>query len=207
MGFIYKVTNDINEKVYIGQTAFTIEERFAEHCKDRLQDKSKNRPLYNAMNKYGIEHFQIEQIEECPIDKLSEREIYWIEYYNSYENGYNATRGGEGTRTIKDYNIIAETYLLLKSKEQTAKKCGCSVSTVSSVCKLFQIETFNNCGGRPVARIDEKGNKKYYKSIRNAAEELSISLQKDMQTIRKRITNVVNHHPEQKAYGFHWELL
>ena len=63
MGFIYKVTNDINEKIYVGQTAFSIEERWSEHLKDRLQQKSKNRPLYNAMNKYGIEHFKIEQID------------------------------------------------------------------------------------------------------------------------------------------------
>lgn len=207
MGFIYKVTNDINEKIYVGQTAFSIEERWSEHLKDRLQQKSKNRPLYNAMNKYGIEHFKVEQIEECPLEQLSEREIYWIEYYNSYENGYNATRGGEGTRIIKDYNIIAETYLLLKSKQETAKQCNCSVSTVTSVCKLFQIETFSNCGGRNIIRIDDEGNKKYYESIRKASEELSISLNKEAQTIRKRITNVVNHHPEQKAYGFYWKLL
>ena len=206
MGFIYKVTNDINEKVYIGQTAFSIEERFAEHCKDRLQEKSKHRPLYNAMNKYGIEHFKIEKIEECSIDMLSEREIYWIAYYNSYENGYNATRGGEGTRTI-NYNEIAETYLKLKNKEQTAKECNCSVSTVSNVCKMFNIETFSNCSGRAVIRIDDDNNRVYYKSIRSAAEELSISLNKEMQTIRKRITNVINHHQNQKAYGFYWKLL
>lgn len=46
-----------------------------------------------------------------------------------------------------------------------------------------------------------------YESIRKASEELSISLNKEAQTIRKRITNVVNHHPEQKAYGFYWKLL
>ena len=79
MGFIYKVTNDINEKVYIGQTAFSIEERFAEHCKDRFQEKSKHRPLYNAMNKYGVENFIVEELEYIKDDnKLSEREIYWI---------------------------------------------------------------------------------------------------------------------------------
>lgn len=104
MGFIYKVTNDINEKIYVGQTAFSIEERWSEHLKDRLQQKSKNRPLYNAMNKYGIEHFKIEQIEECPLEQLSEREIHWIEYYNSYENGYNENRGNIFTDRGKEDN-------------------------------------------------------------------------------------------------------
>jgi hypothetical protein len=48
------------------------------------------------MNKYGNEHFHIEEVEECPLEILSEREKYWIKYFFSYENGYNATMGGDG---------------------------------------------------------------------------------------------------------------
>ena len=50
------------------------------------------------MNKYGIEHFHIEEIEECDDNIVNEREVYWIKFYNSYHNGYNATYGGEGRR-------------------------------------------------------------------------------------------------------------
>ena len=49
------------------------------------------------MRKYGIEHFTIEAIEECPINILSEREKYWISEFDSYHNGYNATLGGDGS--------------------------------------------------------------------------------------------------------------
>ena len=65
----------------------------------------KNRPLYNAFNKYGIEHFSIHLIEECDENILGEREKYWIKYYNSKENGYNATLGGDGS-TLYDYDEI-----------------------------------------------------------------------------------------------------
>lgn len=108
MSIIYKITNDINGKVYIGKTEFTIEKRFNEHCRDAYKPHEEQRPLYRAMRKYGINHFHIETIEECSSDEVSQREIYWIEYYGSYSDGYNATLGGDG----KTY-IDAETLLQL----------------------------------------------------------------------------------------------
>ena len=76
-GYIYIIKNDINNKVYIGKTLLpTIEERFKEHLKESIRERSKNRPLYNAMNKYGIEHFYIELLEECDINILSQQEQY-----------------------------------------------------------------------------------------------------------------------------------
>ena len=61
------------------------------------------------MNKYGIEHFVIETIEECPDSIVNEREQYWIKFYNSYYDGYNATLGGEGTVKY-DRDYIYELY-------------------------------------------------------------------------------------------------
>lgn len=77
MGFIYKITNDINSKIYVGKTLHsTIEERFKEHQLDSLKRTYEQRPLYSAMRKYGIEHFQIELIGEYPDDLLNEMEVY-----------------------------------------------------------------------------------------------------------------------------------
>lgn len=76
MAYIYKIYNDINEKVYIGKTNYSIQKRFQEHCRDSKKDKDERRPLYNAMNKYGIEHFFIEEIEECSIEDSGNREKY-----------------------------------------------------------------------------------------------------------------------------------
>lgn len=93
MAYIYKITNTINNKCYIGKTERTIKERWQEH---RKQAKKLDLPLYRALNKYGIENFSIEEIEQCTSDIVDEREIYWINFYNSCKTGYNCTLGGEG---------------------------------------------------------------------------------------------------------------
>lgn len=103
MAFIYCIINDINQKIYIGKTYQTIDKRFQEHCNDAFRERNKNRPLYIAMRKYGIEHFHIKQIEET--NNPEEREKYWIEYYGSFKNGYNATIGGDG-KPYADYDLI-----------------------------------------------------------------------------------------------------
>ena len=107
MAYIYKITNKINNKIYIGKTEFSIEKRWAEHCRDSKKKEEKNRPLYRAFNKYGIENFKIELIEET--NNPEEKEKYWIEYYGSFKNGYNATMGGDGKRYC-DYDLIYTLY-------------------------------------------------------------------------------------------------
>lgn len=104
---IYKIENKINKHIYIGQS-INILKRWTEHTKD--SKKYPNLTLYKAFNKYGIKNFLFSIIEECPKEKLDEREIYWIKYYDSYKNGYNMTPGGkyssETQRIIKDEEII-----------------------------------------------------------------------------------------------------
>lgn len=73
---IYKITNDINNKIYVGKTSNTLEQRFKEHCVDCQKREEEKRPLYSAMKKYGIEHFKISLIEECSIEEEDEREIF-----------------------------------------------------------------------------------------------------------------------------------
>ena len=107
MGFIYVITNDVNGKQYVGKTELTIQERFKIHQKDCYKRQCENRPLYYAMRKYGMEHFHIEELERT--DNTCEREIYWIAKLNTFHNGYNATRGGDG-KPYLDYDLIIETY-------------------------------------------------------------------------------------------------
>lgn len=113
-GFIYKITNNVNGKVYIGQTIQTIKERFYQHCATKCSDSVLNMAIHRAIKKYGKSNFIIEVIEEVDKDSLNDREKFWIEYYNSYNNGYNSTRGGQDSSThckeldtesiIKEYN-------------------------------------------------------------------------------------------------------
>lgn len=98
MGFIYKITNTVNDKVYVGQTSKTIEERFHAHIQKAKQHL--NRYLYDAMNHYGYDKFTVSQIEECDDSLLDERERYWIAHFDCMiPNGYNMTEGGGGGDT------------------------------------------------------------------------------------------------------------
>ena len=132
MGYIYCITNLINGKQYIGKTTNTIEERFKEHCKDFNKERCEKRPLYNAMNKYGIKNFKIEEICKCDDNKLNSYEIYYIKKYNTYSKGYNATKGGDGS-ILFDYKSIIDLYKTGISMKEVAAKIGCSTDTVSKV--------------------------------------------------------------------------
>lgn len=91
-------------------TERSIEERFKEHCRAYRQERYEKRPLYFAMKKYGPKHFHVELVEET--DNPEEREQYWIKFYNSYKEGYNATLGGDGKSYISKDEIekILEAY-------------------------------------------------------------------------------------------------
>ena len=101
MGFIYIIKNKINDKVYIGQTTNTVQYRFNQHLMN-ANFEYKTGHLYNAMRKYGKENFYVETIEEISNELLDEREIYWIAYYDSFQNGYNSTIGGEGDKKYSE---------------------------------------------------------------------------------------------------------
>lgn len=90
---IYKITNKINNKVYIGQSV-NIEERWDYHKAVCHWDNQS--ALYRAFKKYGIKNFDFQVIEKVPPikEQLNEREIYWIKYYDACKNGYNLTKGG-----------------------------------------------------------------------------------------------------------------
>ena len=64
MPYIYKISNDINDKLYIGKTLYTIERRWSQHKYNTTKQDLQHLPLYSAMKKYGIEHFSISEIEK-----------------------------------------------------------------------------------------------------------------------------------------------
>ena len=118
-GIIYSILNKVNGQRYIGQTQQDLSKRWGQHLQESKIHS--DRPLYRAIKKYGIEMFAVRIIEEnIPIDKLSERERYWIEQFDTYENGYNATTGGEGGTLREDIREkISQTMQgVEKSEEQ-----------------------------------------------------------------------------------------
>ena len=105
-GFIYKITNTINGKFYIGQTIQNVKERFYQHCATKCSKAVSNMAIHRAIKKYGKSNFTVEVIEEINSANLNDRERYWIKYYNSYNNGYNSTKGGQdGCKPFKDLDV------------------------------------------------------------------------------------------------------
>ena len=105
-GFIYKITNTINSKSYIGQTIQNVKERFYQHCATKCSKVVSNMAIHRAIKKYCKSNFTVEVIEEIDSANLNDRERYWIKYYNSYNNGYNSTKGGQdGCKPFKDLDV------------------------------------------------------------------------------------------------------
>lgn len=97
---IYKATNKLNQKVYIGLTSLTLAARMTAHYW-QARSSSKNYHFYNAIRKYGWEVFKWEVIDRAEnYENLIQLEIEYIKKYDSFNNGYNSTLGGEGTKGI-----------------------------------------------------------------------------------------------------------
>ena len=213
MAYIYQITNDINGKIYIGKTEFSIEKRFKEHCQDAFRDRNEKRPLYAAMRKYGIEHFHIELIEET--DNPEEREVFWIENKRSFKNGYNATIGGDGKKYI-DYDLVISTYKEVKNAVHVAEMFGIHPDSVYNILKANNISSLYSSENSPNKELQGKicgmfsTNDELLKSfstIKDAARYIiQENISKDnIKGISSHISQVCNG-KRKSAYGYHWKF-
>lgn len=191
---IYKITNTINNKSYIGQS-INIASRWAEH--KRLSATKDQRIIYRAIRKYGLENFTFEVLEECQEEELNNREIYWINFFDSFENGYNMTYGGDGSRKY-DITAIVESYKKTNNIVQTAKEFSCHPTTVRNIIHSFGLYG-KESQSKPVEQIDPISLQviKTYDSIREAAAALNVT-----QASMQRAINGRNTH----SGGFYWRL-
>lgn len=184
MGYIYKITNLTNNLAYIGQTVRPYKERWAEHKRDRNKEPYCNWPLYRMLNKVGLENTKWEVIEEVPNELLNEREKYWIAFYNTKENGYNCTYGGDnGTRY--NYEEVLNYWLneANRSFTKTAEHYNTSKDYISDIIKSMGYdrrswEEINQNDHetikRKINKIDPKTGKvlQTYNSITEAAIDM-----------------------------------
>lgn len=216
MSYIYKITNQINGKIYIGKTNNTIQERFKEHCEDSQKNIKEKRPLYAAMRKYGIEHFVVEQIEECSLEEVNEKEKYWIEYYGSFKNGYNATLGGDGKAYI-DRELVIKTYNELQSQKEVAQILHISEDSVHSILKenhiktIPQSEVIKKKYGHKIAMIDVQTNKIILTfSTQSDAARWLIKQAKTTITDTQKISYIIGRVVRglrKTAYGYAWKSI
>ena len=148
-GFLYIITNDINDKVYIGQTLLTTELRWIEHKHAAGRKKSKT-ALYLAMKKYNIEKFHIQELErvEAVTEEelrgiLNTKEIAYIRQYQSltHENGYNITPGGKNVSKQQkeitycfDINT-GELFKIFSSRVEAGNYFNARSSSISNAIK------------------------------------------------------------------------
>ena len=131
-GTLYRIFHIKSGKSYIGKTYQGFYVRLQQHIRDT--GRFPDRPLYRALNKYGIESFSAEIIGDYEEGLLEHKEQEYVEKYDSYSNGYNATRGGDGSRYLRvtDSEIV-NTYLRLNNITHTANELSIDSGSVKRV--------------------------------------------------------------------------
>jgi group I intron endonuclease len=188
MGYIYKITNTLDNKCYIGQTITNIEERWRHH----KTNSSNCLYLKNAFKKYGINKFKFEIVCICFDDDLNRFEIEYIKHFNSLvPNGYNLKAGGKcggklhqetkekisKTLTEKYKNGYVHQYKdnkhpWLGRKHTLESKIKISISLTGRKFSYSQIQDMKGRGNKKVLQFDLNGDLiNVYKSTKYAAEQ------------------------------------
>lgn len=209
-GIIYKITNNISEKVYIGLTTATLQNRWKGHktqARKALRKERPTHPLYNAMAKYGIENFKIEQIDESDnFVQLGKLERKYIKEYNSADRdfGYNITRGGESNQldanprtqlTIEDVEEIRKIYNECKLGPQECWKLYSDRISFSAFEKVYEGTTWKSV----MPEVYSLENKKVHKQMTASPGEKNgnaILTNDEVMKIRKYYVN----HTLQECY-------
>ena len=140
MGYIYKITNIINNKSYIGQTRNTIKTRMYKHISRSKEANVSG--IDAAIKKYGKENFLIEELCKCSNEDLDEQEKFYIKKYDTFNNGYNLTLGGQdGSTTLNlDNKQVVNKYNELQYIYKVANYFDCCEKVISDILKQENVK-------------------------------------------------------------------
>lgn len=180
-GRIYKITNIINGKIYIGQTIYPLSYRFTNHISDAKNNRGY--AIASAIRKYGKENFTIELLEECSEEDLNNLEIKYIEQYNSFTpSGYNLTYGGDdcwNRRAPFNENEVISKFYELKSSGKVARFYKTDIPKITDILKRNNIHYGTGLSPENKNRIFDM----YHSGIRPI--DISKSLGLDRSTVKK----------------------
>lgn len=147
---IYKITNIITNKIYIGSASY-YDKRIGTHIHRLRKNDHDNMYLQNAYNKYGESSFEFEIIEHCEKDNLLEKEQYWLDYYKSYdrENGYNLVKIAGSNRGYK---------MTEESRKRVSDANAFRGKKYSEEQRLKRKEQITKLQGKPVIQYDKDLN-------------------------------------------------
>lgn len=152
-GIIYLIKNIVNNKYYVGQTKQNfykrypfrrkkpIEAIYAYHLSNKLHGRRYNYNLLEDIKKYGYASFEVNTCFDIASsrEELNQKEIYWINKFDSVKNGYNSTRGGSGDKDdrYKEEVICLNNKKIYSNAEEIEKESGfIKVSDVIKCCEL-----------------------------------------------------------------------
>lgn len=178
-GYVYMIYNNVNDKVYIGETLQKITTRFKQHIQKALnQNRDYDGHLFRAIRKYGKEHFFIKEIDKVTgldrnkvKEEIQKLEIYYIAKYNSCTNGYNCDfGGGKGAKIPTD-----ET----RRKQSMIKKSNPKYAEIARINQKKSVEV----NKIPIIMYDFNSGEKLEEF--ESTKEASLKYNKDASSITK----------------------
>ena len=235
-GYIYKYENQVNHKVYIGQTIDLAARKASHISKARTV---KNNKFYNAVRKYGWDSFDysvIAQVEAEDIKELSSLldslEEQYVEQYDSYENGYNSTLGGHSKRgyhmsekfreycrqrtyseeTRKKFSKARENFVYTEEHRQKLRKAALerNFAAYRELTTEKRNAGIRKAKAKPVLQIDKDGKiVNRFEAIQDAALFIIANYAPDraLMGIWKGLYRHFNKETKKRFYyGFEWKL-
>ena len=190
-GVIYLIKNLINKKKYIGQT-IDFEKRKNRHVWELNNERHDNKYLERSWHKYGQENFKFKIIEsDISLELLNIKEKFYINKYNTFDNGYNLTKGGKGKRgfevskeTKEKMREASKGFTMSEKQKEKISKTKTGTTLSKKTKRKISKSLIGNKRGQKTKAAQKAANNSMYiikeyhvtnKSYRDLAKELNLS--------------------------------